>query len=75
MNREAFGNLIIGPVVSIPEFGLKQSTIQEIIDKNLIITSYITDVNHPVFKEFSDLTQKEKPVAVFITVQYKYLYE
>jgi hypothetical protein len=70
-----FENLIIGPAISIPRLDMKQQTLKDILDKDLVVTAYITDVNHPVFKQFSDATEEQKPVAVFITVQYKYFYD
>jgi len=73
--RRSFDNLLIGPVISIPRLEMKQETMQEILDRDLIVTSFITDVTHPVFKQFKDVKLKDKPVAVFITVEYDYYYD
>ncbi|MCK4521979.1 MAG: hypothetical protein KAU20_05360 [Nanoarchaeota archaeon] len=71
----AFDNLIIGPVIGINSLEHKQNVLNDILEKNLIVTACITDATHPVFKEFSEQNIKIKPVAVLITVQYKYYYD
>lgn len=75
VERKSFDNLLIGPVVSIPRLEMKQEILQEMLDRGLVVTSYITDVNHSVFKQFSNAKKEDKPVAVFITVEYKFHYD
>lgn len=73
--RRSFDNLLLGPVISIPNLSMKQETLQEILNRELIVTSFITDVTHPVFEQFSNATKEDKPVAVFITVEYDDYYD
>ena len=72
---QSFDNLILGPVIGIDSMKQKQEILNDLLDKALIVTAFITDVEHPVFKEFSENNKEFKPEAVFVTVQYKYLYE
>ena len=73
--RTSFDNLLIGPVISISKLEIKQEILEEILSRDLIVTSYITDVTHPVFERFKDVKPDEKPIAVFITVEYQYYYD
>lgn len=71
----SFGNLILGPVIGIDSLEQKQSILNDLLDKTLIVTAFITDVEHPVFKEFSENNKDFNPVAIFVTIQYKYYFE
>ena len=65
----------MGPIISLPDMEMKDEILYEILGRDLVVTSFITDVKHPVFKQFSDSKPEDEPVAVFVTVQYQYLYD
>jgi hypothetical protein len=71
----SFSNIIPGPVVSISSLDMKKNTIKDLLDRGLIVISYITDNKHPAFKLFKESRPEENPVAVFITIEYLYDYE
>jgi hypothetical protein len=62
--------MIPGPVVSITHLNMRQATVNDIIDRGFIITAYITNQKHEAFKMFLESRPEEKPVAVFVTIQY-----
>jgi hypothetical protein len=64
-----------GPIVGISRLDMKENTIKDLLDRDLIVVSFITDNKHPAFKVFKENRPKEKPVAVFITIEYLYNYE
>jgi len=65
-----FSNLAVGPVVSITRLDMRKTTVNDILDRGLFITAYITNQKHEAFKMFLESRPEEKPVAVFITMQY-----
>jgi hypothetical protein len=70
-----FSNIIPGPVVSITHLDMKQDIMNDLLNKYLYIVAYITDKQHPAFKMFQESRPLEKPVAVFITIQYIEVYD
>jgi hypothetical protein len=71
----SFDNLMAGPAIFLLTMEEKQNTLQDILDRGLIVTSFITDVTHPVFKLYEKTETEEEPVAVIITVGYEHYYE
>jgi hypothetical protein len=71
-NGLSFGNLGMGPLISILDFEQKQNTLENLLDRGLIVTAYITDTKHPAFDIFrkEDARTNKQPVAVFITAYY-----
>ena len=68
---KSFDNLGVGPAISIEREDQKQETINDLLERRLMVVSYITDVEHPAFKLFSDNKElKVKPIGVFLTIYY-----
>jgi hypothetical protein len=69
---KSFGNLGLGPVISIEDIEQKQDTLDNLLTRGLIVTAYITDKKHPVFDMFlkSDAKMFKEPIAVLMTVYY-----
>jgi hypothetical protein len=71
-SEKSFGNLGLGPVISIEDIEQKQDTLENLLGRGLIVTAFITDKKHPVYKMFmeSDAITYKEPVAVIITTYY-----
>jgi hypothetical protein len=70
MLEKSFDNLVLGPVISIDSLKDYESTVKEITERELIITSVITDTTHEIFKMYLESELKTIPVVAFITIKY-----
>jgi len=54
---------------------MRQDTLNNILERGLIVVAEITDKEHETFKTFKRNRPQENPVVVFITMEYLYCYE
>jgi len=71
----AFSNLILGPVVSLSKESQYNEVYTDLLEEGYIPISIIRDKKDPMFKTFLEHNPGNKPVAMFITIQYLKQYE